>query len=85
MPHVVDVFTKHGATYVSEIIPLVEAGSAAIIKVRAGYLLEERLGIHDPRIASWRRWAQRGGSRKLDPQKPYVPRFSEDWMISLNA
>ena len=85
MPHVVEIFDKFGATYANDIIHAIDATSIAIIKVRAGYLLEERLGIHNETVTAWRRWAQRGGSRRLDPHRPYSPRFSEDWMISLNA
>lgn len=85
MPHVYDVWAEHARTYVYEIIQAVDAATEAIIKVRAGYLLEEVLGIQDSRIAAWESFAQRGGSRKLDPKAPYVPIFSEKWKISLNV
>jgi hypothetical protein len=43
------------------------------------------MGVEGARIDAWRAFAQRGGSRKLDPSAEYRPVFSEIWMISLNA
>ena len=85
MPHVIDVWQNHVRIYLEEVVAAVEKSSSSIAKVRAGYLLDEVLKIRDPRVLSWRRHAQRGGSRRLDPSKPYAPRFSEAWMISINV
>jgi len=85
MPHVYDVWMEHANVYVDEIIQAIDASSESIIKVRAGYFLNEALGIQDPRVEDWQRFAQRGGSRKLDPSAPYAPTFSEKWKISLNV
>ncbi|WP_309630130.1 hypothetical protein [Brevundimonas sp.] len=85
MRHALDVWDRSAGQFIDEIIPAVEATSSKIDKVRAGYILEERLQIDDPRIQAWRAFAQRGGSRKLDPEAPYAPTFSETWMISLNV
>jgi predicted transcriptional regulator of viral defense system len=83
--HVLEVWENEARTYLEEIVAAVNRAPTAMIKVRAGYLLEEKLEIRDKRIAEWARYAQRGGSRRLDPEAPYQPVFSEKWMISLNV
>ncbi|NRP85226.1 hypothetical protein GFPCMMHI_01111 [Ensifer adhaerens] len=85
MEHVIEVWDNHAETYLDEIFDAVDHAEESIIKVRAGYLLEERIGIRDSRISTWAAFAQRGGSRKLDASAPYVSSYSEKWMISLNA
>lgn len=83
--HALDVWERAAADWLGQIIPAVDEETASIVKVRAGYILSERLDIADPRIEAWKAFAQRGGSRKLDPDAPYAPVFSEAWMISLNV
>jgi predicted transcriptional regulator of viral defense system len=85
MAHVLEVWEEHAETFLDDIIDAVSESDSAIVRVRAGYVLEERLGIQDDRLAAWSASAQRGGSRRLDPTKPYAPTFSEKWMISLNV
>jgi predicted transcriptional regulator of viral defense system len=85
MPHVLNVFEDHASTYQHEIVDQVDKGESPIVKVRAGYILEEKLGLRDDTVRSWLSWAQRGGSRVLDPQKPFGPAHSERWMISINV
>jgi predicted transcriptional regulator of viral defense system len=84
MPHVVEIWLDHAEQYLDEIIAAVNRTDSPLAKVRAGYLIEERLGKSDPRIQEWTRFAQRGGSRKLDPSKPYRPKYSEKWQLSIN-
>jgi predicted transcriptional regulator of viral defense system len=83
--HVIEVWEDHAESWVEEIIAAIDDTYRKIVKVRAGYLLAEHLGMTDPRIQAWKRFAQRGGSQKLDPDTPYAPRFSEGWMLSLNV
>lgn len=83
--HVLEVWEAHAEDWVQQIIEDTDKVTSKIVKVRAGYLLSEVLHISDPRVDSWEKFAQRGGSRKLDPDAPYAPTFSERWMLSLNV
>lgn len=85
MRHVLDVWERDADQWLPEIVGAVDQLNSKIAKVRAGYILSEVLGLNDPSIARWEAFAQRGGSRKLDPEADYLPEFSERWMISLNV
>jgi predicted transcriptional regulator of viral defense system len=85
MEHVIEVWDASANTFVEEIIAAVSTADEAIVKVRAGFLLEERLSVRDGRVMEWAAFAQRGGSRKLDPRAAYAPKHSEKWMISINV
>ena len=85
MAHILDVWEEHAETYLDEVVTAVDTAASKLVKSRAGYILEERLGLQHPGIERWKAFGQRGSSRKLDPAKPFAPTFSEAWMISLNV
>ena len=83
--HVLEIWDHEASNWLDDIIAAVDQYDVKLVKVRAGYLLSERLNLADPRIDAWAAFAQRGGSQKLDPDAPYVRTYSERWMISLNV
>lgn len=83
--HVLEIWERQASNWSNAIIAGVDSLDSKIAKVRAGYILSERLGIDDERIRAWEAFAQRGGSRKLDPDAAYIAPFSDRWMISINA
>lgn len=85
MHHVLDVWEREADQWVSEIVNSVDQLESKIAKVRAGYILSEVMDIDHPTIHNWEQHAQRGGSRKLDPDAEYAPIFSKTWMISINV
>lgn len=85
MSHVLDIWEEHAETYFEQIIAAIDRSPVALAKSRAGYILEERLGKKHPLIDGWKKFGQRGSSRKLDPAAPFSPQFSETWMLSLNV
>ncbi|WP_022730001.1 type IV toxin-antitoxin system AbiEi family antitoxin domain-containing protein [Fodinicurvata sediminis] len=85
MRHVIDIWEREADAWIPEIVEAVDQLESKIAKVRAGYILSEVMDISHPLIHNWEQYAQRGGSRKLDPEADYAPVFSEKWMISLNV
>lgn len=85
MSHVVSIWKNSARDYIDQIIEAINEQEKKIVFVRAGYILNEILEIKDSRIENWVKYAQRGGSRVLDPQKPFRADHSEKWMISLNV
>lgn len=84
MNHVLRVFEEHSESHLRLITDEIDRHGKDIDKVRAGYVLEERLHLKNAIVDSWAKYAQRGGSRKLDPSEEYTPYWSEKWCISLN-
>jgi len=85
MPHVIGVWSEHAELYLEDIIDAVDAAESIIAKMRAGYILQDVADVRNDRVSGWKQYAQRGGSRVLDPAKPFAPTYSEDWMISINV
>ena len=83
--HVLSVYEEHARPNLRLILDELDRHGTAIDKVRAGYILEERCGLNDPRISAWVQLAARGGSRRLDAAVEYSPRFSERWALSINV
>lgn len=83
--HVLEIYSASAKEHFRLIVDEIEKHGDPIDKVRAGYVLEERCGLSDPVIESWRVYVQRGGSRKLDASEEYSSRYSEKWSISLNV
>lgn len=83
--HVIEVWKEYAPDRLDKIVAAIDLVNDGIMKVRAGFILDECLKLNHPAINGWLKFAQRGGSRKLDPSRPYAPRFSEKWMISINV
>ena len=83
--HVLETYDLHAATYLRLITDEINAHGGPIDKVRAGYILDERIGIKDNVVESWTQYAQRGGSRKLDPTAEFIAKWSDKWLISINV
>jgi predicted transcriptional regulator of viral defense system len=83
--HVIDIYRAHAKRYFRLIVDEVERHGSSIDKVRAGYILADVCKLGDPTIFKWASCAQRGGSRKLDPDAEYAPTYSETWMLSINV
>ncbi|GLQ89151.1 type IV toxin-antitoxin system AbiEi family antitoxin domain-containing protein [Dyella flagellata] len=85
MSHVIEIFEESASRNLTLIVSELEKHGSKIDRVRAGYIIEERCGLSDSRIDAWVKDAQRGGSRRLDPEREYMPTFSERWMLSINV
>lgn len=83
--NVIQAYEDFAGQYLDLIVDEVDRNGNKIEKARAGYILEERCGItNNVQIANWKKGVQRGGSRKLDPNNGYMPKYSESWSLSIN-
>lgn len=85
MQHVLDIYEKEAKRYLRLIVDEVERHGKPIDKVRAGYVLAEVCKLDSPALEGWKIWAQRGGSRKLDPDAEYASTYSDVWKLSINV
>ena len=84
MSHVLEVWEEHAAPYLNQIVPTIDTSKSGLVKSRAGYILQEYLGLEHPDIEKWKAFSQQGGSRKLGPSTKFAPTYSETWMTSIN-
>jgi len=82
--HVLHVFENNYEKYLPVIVKEITKNGNSMDKARAGYILEERLGVKNRNVDLWKNDVKRGGSRKLIPSKPYIHKWSETWCISIN-
>lgn len=68
------------------LIECAEAIGSAVLRQRAGFLLE-RGGVHHSTLDRWATEARGGGSAKLDPHAPFgsITQVDERWKISINT
>jgi predicted transcriptional regulator of viral defense system len=83
--HVVDIYRQEASRHLKLIVDEVDRHGQPIDKVRAGFVLAEVCRLQSPVIDGWDRFAQRGGSRKLDAESEYAPIYSERWQLSINV
>jgi predicted transcriptional regulator of viral defense system len=83
--HVLDVYQREAKRYIKLIVEEVDRHGKPIDKVRAGYVLSEVCKLQSPIFERWESFAQRGGSRKLDPDEEFANRYSERWKLSINV
>lgn len=82
--HVLSVFEEYAQNDLPLIVREIDKHGNSMDKARAGYILEERMGLSHTAIQKWKDKVQRGGSRKLVASEPYVNIYSEAWCISIN-
>ncbi len=83
--HVIEAYLENARQHLRLIVDEFNQHASPIDKVRAGFILTELMSVSDPRIDAWAKFASRGGSRKLDAEAEFEPRFSERWALSINT
>jgi predicted transcriptional regulator of viral defense system len=69
---------------VETIVQYVDQYGMAILRQRAGFLLEQ-LHLSHPALERWTTLARRGGSSKLNGGAPFASSYSGRWQLSINA
>jgi hypothetical protein len=85
MIHVLNAWESHAALYLPMIVEAVDTFCGDLGKSRAGYILDERLGLGHPLIAKWKANSIFGDRRKLDPSRAYGLNTSRTWNLSINV
>jgi predicted transcriptional regulator of viral defense system len=83
--HVLDVYRREAARNLKLIVDEVSRHGQPIDKVRAGYVLTDVCHLQFEAADSWQGYAQRGGSRKLDPDAEFSSSYSARWKLSINV
>jgi len=83
--HVLDIYQKDARRYLKLIVDEIDRHGQPIDKVRAGFVITEVCRLTSPAVDGWEKFAQRGGSRKLDAENEYAPIYSERWQLSINV
>lgn len=83
--HVLDVYKREAKRNLKLIVDEIERHGQPIDKVRAGFVLTEICKLPLETYSQWQAYAQRGGSRKLDPDAEFASTYSETWKLSINV
>lgn len=85
IPHVVESISENFSYFGEDMIKEIDRFGTGADKIRAGYILENILNTYHPILDKWVKYAKPGGSRKLNPSKPYNRNnINEKWMLSFN-
>lgn len=83
--HVLQTYDNYAERYLRLITDEIDQHGNKMEKVRAGYILDERMRLSSNTVEKWKQFAQRGGSRKLDASAEYAPEWSDNWCLSINV
>lgn len=71
-------------TDIETIVRYVDLFGIAVLRQRAGFLLEQ-LHLSHSALAQWTLLARRGGSSKLNGGAAFAPKYDERWQLSINT
>lgn len=83
--HVLDIYRREAKRNLRLIVDEIDRHGQSIDKVRAGFILTEVCHLELETVSQWQAYAQRGGSRKLDPDAEFASKYSERWKLSINV